>query len=98
MACSVEKNGDIVISGLDKGIGDNPYSGLTDARSVNPLSIPNEASVSFSSATVTGANVYPAATAAADGAGNILVTGLTAGHLLEVGQAIIFSGSTGSKA
>lgn len=41
------QNGDIVISGFENGIGDSPYSGLTDMRSVNPISITGEASDSF---------------------------------------------------
>ena len=46
------QNHDIVITGFENGIGDSPYSGLTDMRSVNPISITGETSVSFSTKSV----------------------------------------------
>ena len=53
MAWTVDpQNHDIVISGFENGIGDSPYSGLTDMRSVNPISITGETSVSFSTKSV----------------------------------------------
>lgn len=49
MSYIVEKNsGDIVISGWEKGIADDPYSGLADIRNMNLVSIAKEASVNFS--------------------------------------------------
>jgi hypothetical protein len=50
-------NGDIVINGFEKGIGDSPYSGLTDLKSINPSSIPGEASVSFATELVSAAPI-----------------------------------------
>src|SRR5580698_245684 len=52
-------NGDLVISGFDAGIGDSPYTGITDERNVNITSVPSEAAVNFatekiSSPAVTG--------------------------------------------
>lgn len=55
MAYSIDINGDILINGFNNGIGVDPYSGLTDLKSVNPISIPNEASVSFSTGLVSAA-------------------------------------------
>ncbi|TXG77193.1 hypothetical protein E6Q11_03170 [Candidatus Dojkabacteria bacterium] len=42
------ENNEIVISGFEKGISDDPYNGLFDMRGVNTISVPGEASVSFS--------------------------------------------------
>ena len=44
--------GDIVVGGFDKGIGDSPYSGLTDERNVNIISVPGEASVNFATSKI----------------------------------------------
>lgn len=38
---------DIVIDSFDKGIGDSPYTGITDERNVNIVSIPGEADINF---------------------------------------------------
>lgn len=46
MAFKQQKNGDIVISGFEKGIADSPELGFGDMRSVNITSVPGEASVS----------------------------------------------------
>ncbi len=43
-------NGDIVISGFEKGIADDPYSGLSDMRNIDIVSIPGEAPVGFATA------------------------------------------------
>ena len=39
---------DIVINGFEKGISDDPYRGINDMRGVNIISVPGEASVSYS--------------------------------------------------
>ena len=82
-------NQDIIIDGFENGIGDSPYSGLTDMRSINPVSIKGEASVSFSTKCV---NLAPALT---NNTGSIVVSGdlfLAASNLLiEQGQYITFS-------
>lgn len=88
------KNRDIVITGFENGIANSPYEGVSDMRSVNPISIPGEVSTSFSTSKVTTAPVYTNISVSADGTGNILVTGLTQGSLMEKGQAISFSAST----
>ena len=47
-----ESNGDIVIGGFQNGIGDSPYSGISDAKGVNISSIASEASVAFSTQSI----------------------------------------------
>lgn len=60
MAVQIDQiNGDFIINGFQNGIGDSPYTGLTDARNVNITSVPSEADVNFatdkiSSPAVTG--------------------------------------------
>src|ERR1700679_603784 len=91
MAYSIDQlTGDIVINGFGKGIGDDPYSGLTDLKSVNPLTIPNEVSVSFATQSAIQA---PHIT---NGSGSVVTTGgglfLAATSLkLEQSQWIIFT-------
>lgn len=43
-------NGDVIIGGFEKGIADDPYSGLVDMRNVDIVSIPGEAPVGFATA------------------------------------------------
>lgn len=64
MAYRVEENGDIVINGFQAGIGDDPYTGLTDARNVNLISVPGEASVNFSTSNIASSSVTGQMTAA----------------------------------
>ena len=83
-------NGDIVITGFEKGIGDSPYSGMTDMRSVDPTSIPGEASVAFKTTPIFQAPVIT------NGAGSLSTTlggeFLAASNLLlEQYQIITFS-------
>lgn len=53
MAYQVDSaTGDLVINGFEKGIGDSPYSGLTDMRNMNIISVPGEASVNFSTSNI----------------------------------------------
>lgn len=42
------EGGDIVIDGFEKAIADSPYSGISDMRCIDPVSIPGEAPVGFS--------------------------------------------------
>ena len=54
MAYTQQSDGTIIINGFENGIADDPSKGLADMRNVNIISIPGEASVSFStSATAT---------------------------------------------
>lgn len=84
---------DIVINGFEKGIADDPYTGLSDMRGMNIVSIPGEASVNFattklSTPTVTDGTV----TSANAGTDTITFTGATGG--LENGMAVVFSGAS----
>jgi hypothetical protein len=96
MAYHIEpQTGDIVIDTFNAGIGSDPYSGLTDMKSVNPTTIPNEVGVSFSGNkgyTAPSLSIITATTASATN--NITFTTLTP---LEVGQAIYLTnvGSSG---
>lgn len=47
MSYRLEQNGDIVIDGFEEGIADSPFTGLTDVRNMNLISVPGEASVNF---------------------------------------------------
>lgn len=48
MAISIDPStGDILMGGFEQGIGDSPYSGLTDMRNVNISSVPSEAAINF---------------------------------------------------
>lgn len=44
MSYTIE-NKDIVISGWENGISNNPYVGISDMRCVDPVTIPGEVSV-----------------------------------------------------
>lgn len=91
----VEQSGDIVISGFEQGIGDSPYAGLTDLKSVDIGSTPGEVSTTFSTQSVTQTKSYTNQTITADGAGNLQITvSGSQGDFLENGQAIYVSAST----
>ena len=47
------ENSDLVMSGFENGISDDPYRGINDMRGVNVISVPGEVSVSFSQTVVT---------------------------------------------
>jgi hypothetical protein len=90
-----ESTGDIIISGFDKGIGESPYAGLTDAKSVNIGSVPGEASVNFATQLVTSAATYATLTATAFGDGQtVTVTGLNNNSFVEQNQAISVTSSS----
>ena len=92
MSYNIDKKGDVLINGWEKGISDDPYSGISDIRNMNLISVPKEASVNFSTSqisypTVTGVSVTTTATS-----GNTIT--FTGGANLTGGMAIIFSAST----
>lgn len=82
----------IVLDGVENGIADSPYSGISNLQNVNITSIPGEASVNFSTA-----KISPPST------GNVVVDSLNSDAIgfsggatgLENGMAITFS-SVGS--
>lgn len=43
-----QKDGTIILNGIEQGIADNPYDGIADIRNVNLISIPKEGNVNFS--------------------------------------------------
>lgn len=89
MAYHLDPNGDIVIDGFENGVGDSPYSGLSDIRNINISSIPGEASVNFQTISKTPAIVTGTVVAGfQSGATGISYTG---GVGLENGMAIVFS-------
>ena len=87
-------NGDLVITGFQNGIGSDPYSGLTDLKSVNPDSIANEASVSFSTKSVTQAPIITSGSGSVTTASSGLFVAATS-LKLEQGQWIIFNSLPG---
>lgn len=93
MAYSIDPvSGDLIIGGFENGIGDSPYTGLTDLKGVNVTSIPGEASVSFATQTVTSAPSYSAVTLTSAGVSNVFTS--TQALLLEQYQAVYVTAST----
>jgi hypothetical protein len=85
---------DIVISGFENGIADDPYKGIGDMRNVNFSSIPGEASVAFAtiksslpsvSGNLAGVNTITGVI----GLGSVGLVGTLANY-----QAVIFTGAT----
>jgi hypothetical protein len=81
--------GDLIISGFQNGIGDDPYSGLTDLRNVNIISTPGEASVNFATSKVSPSQL----TGAIVSASSSVIT-FTGGAGLSTQMGILVSGST----
>lgn len=86
---------DLVISGWENGISDNPYNGINDMRGVNIISVPGEASVSFSPTAFEfphcNGNVI-----SADPDTDIVTIGGSTGSLDPSygGQAVVFTGAS----
>ena len=82
---------DIVISGWENGISDNPYKGLNDMRGVNIVSIPGEVSVSFAQTPI----IMPTLTAtisAVNTSTNVISVTVNTGTITAF-QAVVFAGS-----
>jgi hypothetical protein len=86
------ENSDIVISGFENGISNNPYQGIADMRAVNIISVPGEASVNFKSSSNTYASVSATVVSADAGTNYITYTGATSP--LVAGMAIVFTGAS----
>lgn len=82
---------DIVVDGWEDGIGDDPYSGLYDLKSVNTISVPGEASVNFATVSKTPPTLSGTVTSANTTTEVCTFTGATG---LESGMAISFSATT----
>ncbi len=87
-----QTTGDIIISGFEKGIGDSPYAGISDMRNLNITSVPGEASVNFSTSSITLGLVSGSVASADSGTEIITFTGLTGS--LANGQALVFTGAS----
>lgn len=86
-------NGDIIIDGFQNGVGDSPYSGLTDLRNINIISVPGEGSINFSTQLVTPSQTITAGTVSSANSGNNTIT-FTGAPGLANGMAVTFSAST----
>lgn len=91
MAYQIEDR-DIVINGWEKGIADDPYSGLSDIRCANVISVPGEASVNFATSRISNPTITTGTVSSAD-AGTDAVT-FTGASGLENGMAVTFSGGS----
>lgn len=90
MAYTQLKDGTILINGFKEGISDDPYTGLSDMRNVNLISVPGEASVNFKTSKVSAPPLAGSLTTTSAASNTITLTGTTQTSL-EVGQAIYFS-------
>jgi len=83
---------DIVISGWEEGISDNPYKGINDMRGVNIISVPGEASVSFAQTLNSLPSCSATVVSASDPDETVTIT-VTAGTLASY-QAVTFTGAS----
>lgn len=85
---------DIVIDGWEKGISDDPYTGISDMRATNIISVPGEASVAFATSAISPVRITATftVTSADAGADTITFTGSTDGF--ETRMAIVFAGGS----
>ncbi len=90
MAYNIDpETNDIVIDGFQHGIAENPYDGIADIRSVNIISVPKEASVSFATSSVTPSAVS-GSVISADATTDFVTYSLAVTN----GQALIFTGGS----
>lgn len=82
----------LVVDGFEKGIADSPFDGISDMRNVNIVSVPGEASVNFSTTSITNTNGTGSVVSADAGADTVNITGL--GFNLSNAQAVTFSGGS----
>ena len=91
------QNHDIVIDGFENGIGDSPYSGLTDMRNINTVSIPGEADVNFSTTLSSNPTFTGSITSATGSAFTYTTTtGTPVGNVFQAVTFSNISGLTGS--
>lgn len=86
---------DIVISGFEDGIADDPYKGISDMRNIENSSIPGEASVAFATTNTVTQTAMTSITVTASSSSGLLFTRANGGTL-EDNTAIIFSNSGGA--
>lgn len=82
----------LVIDGFENGIADSPFSGISDMKNVNIISVPGEASVNFSTASATAPSLQDVAVSSAD-AGSDVIT-IASSPTLETYMAVTFSGAS----
>lgn len=92
MSYTLEKK-DIVISGFDKGIADDPYKGISDMRNIEITSVPGEASVGWDVQN-TFSRLVVSASATSDAASDIATW--AGGATLVAGMAVNITGQSGS--
>lgn len=86
MAYHLENN-DIVIDGFQGGMGDSPTTGFSDMRNINIISVPGEASLNFSTSSITSGAISGTVTSASGS-----VATYTGGTGLEDYISIYFTG------
>lgn len=89
MSYTIDKSGDVIISGWENGIADSPYLGISDIKNLNLISIPKEASVNFATSQISYTSPGTGTMSSSDaGADTITYNSLP---LAEGRMAIIFS-------
>lgn len=83
---------DIVISGWEKGIADDPYTGIADIRNANITAVPNEIQVNYSTALQSFVSLTTVSISSADTGANTLT--ITSSPTLASGMTITIAGST----
>lgn len=83
---------DIVVSGWEKGVSDDPFTGIADIRNANISTIPGEVSVNFSTSLQSYASLTSVSISSADPSTEILT--ITSSPTLVSGMTITLSGST----
>lgn len=92
MAYIIDKrDNSLVISGFEKGIADDPFSGIADMRNVNIVSVPGEASVNFATS-LSSMGSFSGSIASATGGGTVTYTGATGTPVN--GMALVFTGGS----
>lgn len=82
----------LIVEGFENGISDDPFDGIADLKNVNIISVPGEASVNFSTESLTSPTLTTISVLSADaGADTITFTGAST---LEARMAITFSASS----
>lgn len=83
----------LVIDGWEKGVADTPYAGISDIRNCNITSIPGEASVNFSTVSITLGTSSGTVVSMDSSNNQITVSGVSGA--LQIGQKVRFSGLGG---
>lgn len=85
------RDNSIVINGFENGIADSPYEGISDIRNINLISIPQEASVNFSTSKISPPTAITGTIASVNATTDIIT--FTGGTNLESNMAVVFAGS-----